>query len=239
MIIAVTFTGTLQAQRHGRDNRYYSSRHYPTGGQRFYSLPGAFLQLSFGGNPYYYSSGLFYRPYSGYYQVSAPPFGIHINILPRGYMPLRWGSNAYYYFNGIFYQRNNSYNDYEVVQAPVGAEIPSIPRDARTMVIDGEKYFELNDSYFKEFIKPNGEIWYKVSGKHGVLNTEKENNSATYTQPPVTNNSNPAIGEVMDKLPNDCKVIVINSKKYYVSADNIYYEELIDGNQLRYKVAGK
>jgi len=255
-ILLAAVTNSLHAQR----NRHYDSwRYYPYSGQHFLSIPGPYISLQFGGNPYYYSSGLFYRPYGNYFEVAPPPFGIHINVLPRGYWPLNWGGYPYYYYNGIFYRRDN--NDYEVVQAPVGASVPALPRDARPVVIDGEKFYEYNGSYFKDYIKPNGELWYTVEGKHGVLNTDR-NNTASNNNDPLpqqqpqpqsrqslttpqtqtqaqTNNSKPAIGDVFDTLPNDYKTVVINSKKYFVTADNVYYEEVIDGKQVRYKVAGK
>jgi hypothetical protein len=65
-------------------------------------------------------------------------------------------------------------------------------------VINGGKYYEYNGTYFKDHVKPNGELWYTVEGKHGVLNTEKndlaDNNATANRQPP-------SIGEVFDKLP--------------------------------------
>ncbi len=229
---------SAEAQR-GRDRHYYDNwRYYPSRGQVFVRMPGPYISLQFGGNPYYYSGGLFYRPYGSYFSVVIPPVGIHISTLPIGYWPLRWGGYPYYYYNGIFYRQGN--NDYEVVQAPVGAEVPALPRDARAVVIDGQKFYEYNGTYFKESIRANGEIWYKVEGKHGVLNTD---NNTPMEQSPVANNASanhqPAIGDITDQLPANSKAVVINGKKFYVTPDNIYYEELIEGNTLRYKVAGK
>ncbi len=242
-VLLVTFAISSQAQR-DRDRRSYDSwRYYPSRGQVFFHIPGPFVSLQFGGNPYYYSGGLFYRPYGSYYSVAPPPFGIHINLLPRGYWPLTWGGYPYYYYNGIFYRQAE--RDYEVVQAPVGATVPAIPRDAGAVVIDGEKFYEYNGTYFKELIKPNGEIWYTVEGKHGVLNTDRNNSVAPAPQPAPAPaaaepaNNKPGIGDVIDKLPNDYKTVVINSKKYFVTPDNVYYEEFVDGKQVRYKVAGK
>ncbi len=233
ILLAVTVMAS-QAQR-GRHYGYGSS--YPIRGQRFVNIAGPYISLQFGGNPYYYSGGSFYRPYGSYFEIAAPPFGLHVNILPRGYWPLRLGGYPYFYFNGIFYRQSN--NDYEVVQAPVGADVPSIPRDSKAMVIDGEKYYEYNGTYFKDHIKPNGELWYTVEGKHGVLNTDR--NSIAENNPPMQQqqDNKPAIGEVFDKLPADYKTVVINSKKYFLSSNNVYYEEVIDGKQVRYKVAGK
>lgn len=230
LLCCVLIATQTQAQR----GRYYNyGRYYPVRGQHFVRIPGPYLSLSFGGSPYYYSSGMFYRPYGSYFSLVAPPFGIHVNILPRGYWPLRVSGYPYFYYNGIFYRQTQ--NDYEVVQAPVGADVPSLPRDAKTTVIDGQKYYEYNGSYFKDHVKSNGELWYTVMGKNGVLNTDRADN---YEQP-VPQDTRPNIGEVFDNLPGDSKTIVLNNKKYYLSPDNVYYEEVMDGRQLRYRVAGK
>ena len=236
VVLFLTAALSLQAQR---DRRHYSynTRYYPVRGQQFYRIPGSYINIHFGGNPYYYSGGLFYQPFGSYYRVIPPPFGIRISLLPRGYWSLSLGGYPYFYYNGIFYRKSN--NDYEVVKAPVGAEVPSIPRDAKTVVIDGSKYYEYNGTYYKETIKNNGEIWYTVEGKNGVLNTDKAAAAPLPTEPPVASNAAPSIGDVVDKLPDNTKTVVINSKKYFVSTDNIYYEEIIDGQQVRYKVAGK
>lgn len=237
VLVLLSLAVSLQAQRNRRYYRY-DTRYYPVRGQQFLHIPGPFINIHFGGNPYYYSGGLFYQPFGSYYRIIPPPFGIRIGILPRGYWSLTLGGYPYFYYNGIFYRKSN--NDYEVVKAPVGAEVPSIPRDAKTVVIDGSKYYEYNGTYYRETIRSNGEIWYTVEGKNGVLNTDK---TATVSQPPVAipdgSNAGPSIGDVVDKLPENTKTVVINSKKYFVSTDNIYYEEIVDGNQVRYKVAGK
>lgn len=241
--------------------------------------------------------------------------------------------NPYYYANGIFYRPSANTRDYEVVQAPVGAEVPSLPAETKTMVIDGEKFYSLNGTYFKDVVKPNGELWYKVAGKNGVLNTFKndpQNNpayqqpaypqqapqnaypqaapqqtrpynqpqqeeqpaaqqapvqqqapaiipvapstqpsstqpvngvreavrrnpqakpseeapaadtdSTQWTAPDLVLHDNPGMGWVVDRLPKDCKTVTINNKKYFLSPDNTYYEEFVDGRQVRYKVVGK
>ncbi|MCF8341666.1 MAG: DUF6515 family protein [Chitinophagaceae bacterium] len=254
-LLFILSTENAEAQRNTRGNnrlnlraynerssvrQYENWRYYPSRGQVFYHRPGNLITLQFGGNPYYYSGGLFYKPFGGNYQVIHPPLGIRVGILPTGYWSLRMGNLPYYYFNGIFYKQQNK--EYEVVKAPVGAQVPAIPRDAKVMVVDGSKYYEYNGTYFKEFINQDGQIWYTVEGKNGVLNTDNNNNPNNNIQPSTINNQpqNLAkIGDVLDQLPNDAKTIVINGKKYFVTANNVYYEEFIDGNSLKYKVVGQ
>jgi hypothetical protein len=253
-LLFILNTENAEAQRNSRGNnrlnlraynerssfkQYENWRYYPSRGQIFYHRPGNLITLQFGGNPYYYSGGLFYKPFGGNYQVIHPPLGIRVGILPSGYWSLRMGGLPYFYFNGIFYRQKNK--EYEVVKAPVGAQVPAIPRDAKVMVVDGSKYYEYNGTYFKEFINQDGQIWYNVEGKNGVLNTDN-NNPIIINQPSTTNvqqKALPKIGDILDQLPTDAKTIVINGKKYFVTPDNVYYEEFIDGNSLKYKVVGQ
>src|SRR5438067_1878387 len=42
-------------------------------GPRYYGVPRGSVSISFGGNPYFYFGGTFYRPYGGYYRSVFPP----------------------------------------------------------------------------------------------------------------------------------------------------------------------
>lgn len=49
----------------------------------------------------------------------------------------------------------------------------------------------------------------------------------------------PVIGAIVPELPKETKVIIIDGKKCFVTKDNVYYEEYVDGDVLKYKVIGK
>lgn len=221
------------------------------GGRMYRSVPRSFMRLSFGGYPYYFSDGLFYGYYGGYYGSIFPPFGISIGALPYGYWGFNFGGFPYYYHSGIYYRQKE--NEYEVVQAPVGASVPRIPKEAKVVVVNNEKYFEYNGAYYKEYVKEDGTIWYLIAGLNGVLNTSETNQqvavqnngvqNATPLAAPTSNNIVPAvqlnIGDIVDALPSDCKAVIVNNRKYFVSSNNIFFEELIENNTLKYKVVGK
>jgi hypothetical protein len=38
-------------------------------------------------------------------------------------------------------------------------------------------------------------------------------------------------------LPADCRKVTLNNKKYYVSPDNVFYEEFQDADGTSYRVA--
>ena len=220
------------------------------GGRMYRSIPRSFMRLSYGGYPYYFYDGLFYGYYGGYYGSIFPPFGISIGSLPYGYWGFNYGGFPYYYHSGIYYRQKE--NQYEVVQAPVGASVPRIPKEAKVVVVNNEKYFEYNGTYYKEYVKDDGTIWYLIAGLNGVLNTNETNQQVAVQNNGVQNAgtsvsaSNTMIpstplnmGDIVDALPSDCKAVIVNNRKYFVSTNNIFFEEFIENNTLKYKVVGK
>ncbi len=215
------------------------ARILPYGG--VYRLPSSFLRLSFGGYPYYFAEGLFYASYGDYYGLVAPPFGLTLGILPRGYWGFNFGGFPYYYYSGVFYRPTDD-KKYQVVQAPVGAEVPALPKDAKPIVINDQKLYEYLGTYYKEVMGEDGKVKYIVQGKDGVLNTDKQA-EVTVSKEGSTNAAPatiymPSVGDVVLQLPSQFKIVIINGKKLYVTPENIYYEEFIDGNILKYKVVG-
>jgi hypothetical protein len=163
-----------------------------------------------------------YRPYYAY-----PRIGFFINTLPYGYYPFYWGPDQYYYYGGTFYRPYN--NGYEIAAPPIGAAIPKLPSNAHPILIDGQQYFELNGVYYKEGVDDKGKKVYIVSGKDGVLNTGNSNQDDQRI---------PQVGDVVAQLPDGCRKVTLNAKTYYVSADDIYYEEFKDANNtISYRIA--
>lgn len=220
------FQDTAQAQRYRGYHRHYG--YGPYRGQRVVHIAGPRMIVPYGGISFHYSNGYYYRPYGGYFRVVAPPIGININILPRGYRRIYVRDVPYYYYGGTYYRPGPSRN-YEVVDAPLGASVPELPNGAKVVVINDQKYYELDGTYYKEEIKDNDEIWYTVVGKDGKINTSGE-----------FVDEGPVVGEIVDELPADCRTVTVNGNKYYVSPDDVYYEEVAGpNNTVRYKIAGK
>ncbi len=231
VIAGMVCAGSVQAQgRHGHGGnwfghgggRYYG---YPAYGSHFGYLPRASISLSFGGYPYYYGAGAFYRPYGSYYRLVPPPFGIHVGFLPYGYSSIYVGASLFYYYNGIFYRQYDDRN-YEVVNPPMGAQIYELPAGAKPVVINGEKFYELNGTYFREEADKNNQRVYTVVGKHGEINNSPLPQAA------------PAVGDRIAQLPEGCKTVFIAGQKYFVAPDDTYYQEINDGSKTSYQVVG-
>ena len=142
----------------------------------YYERPRTSVSIGIGnGFGYGYGNGYpsarsYYSPYSSHYISPRFALGFRFNLLPMGYMSMNWGGNPYYYYNGSFMRNYNNY--YEVVEAPIGAEVPSLPIDARPIVINDIKYYEINGNFFKKVYRENGQTWYRVVGKNGRLETD-------------------------------------------------------------------
>jgi len=170
-------------------------------------------------------TGVFGGGYHGY-----PGMGFRIAVLPYGYYPFYWGSDLYYYYGGVFYRPYDG-GGYEVTVPPVGAEVPGLPRGAGSIMINGQQFYEFNGVYYQAVVNDKGKTVYVIAGKNGVLNTDGSDGS-------VDNPPAPQVGDVINRLPDNCRKVKLNGKKYFVSPDGIYYEEFTDANNMRaYRIA--
>jgi hypothetical protein len=201
--------------------------------QRGFRSGGVHVGVGFGGGIGFHSGiGLGFRTgvYSGGY-YGYPGVGFRIGYLPRGYYPFYWGSDLYYYYGGVFYRPYDG-GGYEVTVPPVGAEVPALPKAASSIVINGQQYYEFNGVYYQAIVNDKGKTVYVIAGKDGVLNTD--DSSGNVDNPPPA----PQVGDVVNQLPDDCRKVKLNGKKYFVSPDGVYYEEFTDANNMQaYRIA--
>jgi len=176
-----------------------------------------------------YARGGFYRPGFGYYGY--PYLGFYLGALPFGYYPFYWGDDLYYYSGGVFYTPYDG-GGYQVTVPPVGAAIPTLPQGAKSIMIDGQQFYEMNGVYYKAVVNDQQKTVYVVAGRDGVLNTD---GSAADQGPDV---AAPQVGDIVNELPDGCHKVSLNGKKYYVSPNDIYYQAYTDqdGN-VGYRIA--
>jgi len=170
--------------------------------------------------------GWFY--YGGFFgSLYYPWIGFGYWYLPYGCYPFYWDNAQYYYGDGFYYQDNGG--QYTIVEPPMGAQVKSLPNDAKPIMINGEQYYEEKGVYYLPVKKDDGTIVYQVTGKDGVLNTDT--NGVTSVTPKV--------GDIVSQLPADCRKVNLNGNTYYVSEDGIYYQPTTDSNGNKaYKIVG-
>ena len=70
-------------------------------------------------------------------------------------------SIIYFYYYGTFYAKGSGSDEYEVIQAPVGAQVDALPEGYEMEEVDGVVYYTLDDvKYMEKDI--NGEPVYEV-----------------------------------------------------------------------------
>ncbi|MGV3624650.1 MAG: DUF6515 family protein [Archangium sp.] len=69
-----------------------------------------------------------------------------VPALPLGFVALSVGAASYYYADGAFY--SPAPGGYQVVSAPLGASVVTLPYGAQQQVIDGETYAFANGTWF-------------------------------------------------------------------------------------------
>jgi len=184
-------------QSYNNGSRGYSNQAY-RGQQRGYGnvARGGFYS---NGHGYTGRAGVYYHGgyrstyrnfYGGYYnRFYAPHIGFRLNVLPYGYYPFYWGDDQFYYNNGLFYQQYDN-TQYEVVAPPMGAIVPNVPEDAKSITIDGIQYYELNGIYYQPVTTSDGTTGYKIVGKDGELNTDQGNGTDDAYPQNDNNNTN-------------------------------------------------
>lgn len=84
-------------------------------------LPSRYHTIIFGGLPYYFGDGYWYRPWGSSFVVVAPPVGIVVPLLPDGYVTLNLGDSVYYRYDDVYYMRRD--DGYIVVDPPAQGEV--------------------------------------------------------------------------------------------------------------------
>jgi hypothetical protein len=101
-----------------RDSRYHHDHYYPPLGHQFGMLPPRAHLIVHGGQQYYFSGGIWYRPVRNGYVVDRPPIGVVVPFLPPFYTRIWVGPRVYYYANDVYYAPGPQ--GYIVVPPPSG-----------------------------------------------------------------------------------------------------------------------
>jgi hypothetical protein len=178
---------------------------------------------------YWGTHGYYHFNHGNYQTYYYNHIGFRCRRLAYGFYPFYWADLQYFYCDGLFYNYDN--DEYTVVEPPVGAEVATICEDAQSIVINGQQYYECTGVYYQKVTKDDGSVVYVVAGKDGVLNTDQQIQD---DQP-----QGPQLGDIVTKLPSDCRKIKVNNEVLYVSPDGVYYQEIIDSNGNKtYKIVG-
>ncbi|MDQ5986300.1 MAG: hypothetical protein CSYNP_02021 [Syntrophus sp. SKADARSKE-3] len=103
------------------DSRYHHNHYYPARGVYINVLPSNHRVVVYGRDRYYFSGGVWYRPYGSRFVIVAPPVGVVVPILPTYYTMVRFNGVPYYYANDVYYLQTP--DGYAVVTPPPGEAV--------------------------------------------------------------------------------------------------------------------
>ena len=154
-------------------NRRYAGRTVmrPYAPRTMYNLPMVHQQYYHQGINYFFSDGLYFMSYNGYFVVCRPPIGMIVPAVMLGnalnrpviFFPgIPHGLADYYYSEGTFYVPYSS-NQFMVVAPPMGALVESIPSDSEGFIWNSQTYYKVDDTYYTP-ASYNGVWMYLVKG---------------------------------------------------------------------------
>lgn len=113
---------------------------YPPHGHVVGTLPAKYYLLHHHGVPFYYSAGVWYRPWGPRFVAVAPPFGLVVRVLPPVYTTVWIHSVPYYYANNVYYVPTPQ--GYVVTPPPTGDVITEEPATNAGAESSGESVTE-------------------------------------------------------------------------------------------------
>lgn len=102
------------------DNRHNHNHYYPPRGYAVTALPRGYVTVNYRGGPFYYASGVWYRPGGGRFVVVRPAVGLFVPFLPSFYTTVWFGGLPYYYADDVYYAYRPDRRGYVVVDPPGG-----------------------------------------------------------------------------------------------------------------------
>jgi hypothetical protein len=91
-------------------------------------LRGGYATYRYGGRPWFFSGGYWYRPWGVGYRAFYPPIGFRLSLLPAGYVSFWFGGIPYYSYEGVYYIDAPS-GGYQVAEPPPGRESATLPAE--------------------------------------------------------------------------------------------------------------
>jgi uncharacterized protein DUF6515 len=183
------------------------------------------------------------------YVLTSPPVGYEVEQLPQVEAVTVNGTRFYYDgTNAAFYQ--DAGEKFVVAAAPTGAEVTSIPKDARVDDQEGSDLVIFDNTYFTRTTNSAGKTVYQVEPQppaeelqeipqgsvsfvaddetyyyvnYNLYVQYSENGKTGYV------NGEPELGAQVDKLPEGVTAIEENGKTYQ-QFDMVFFEEVQDGS---------
>ena len=122
-------------------------------------IPNSSQKITHKKSNYSLYKGKYYKTVEGRHILIAPPKGLRISRLPVGFIKINVGNMYYYHCEGVYYREVPDYNQFEVVEAPIGSLIYSLPQDAEVVIYNDKVYYEYHTVLYKKVETQQGEAF--------------------------------------------------------------------------------
>lgn len=194
---------------HWKNNPHYY-------GYRIHTLPPKAIIRTVGGIKYYVYNDIWYRPYNGYYVVSRPPVGI--SLAASIVSGIAWTAIQLSYYNTI-----NENNEYIAQQNAVIAQNNATIAAQNKEIALSQSKAQAAYGLAKELglVQSYGSASASYFYQDGVFYSQGPDGEYYVIVPPA--------GAMVDRLPEDFDVVILNGNKYYKVDETVYQMVVQDG----------
>ena len=214
---------------YGHASRYYArGPHYF--GYRVRALPPGYIRHRSYGWDYYMYNGIYYRFWDGFYHICRPPFGIISAAIDAALMSLV----RFSYYNTYYRTYDRIYENYATIDA-----------QNRTIAANNAVIAAQNSAIANAV--PTANEAASLAASLGLIQSYAGANTRYYYQDGVfyiINSSGqyvtivPPAGALVETLPDDYQVIVLNGDTYFQVDNTVYRTVVVDGAPL-FEVLGQ
>lgn len=127
----------------------------PPTGAVVYSVPASTTVVYMGSTPYYYYGGTYYVTTTTHAEAPPPPSTTQASTTTAA------SSGGEQSLEDVPMIEGEENENFEVVDAPIGATVPYLSDEAKETTVGGKKYYVYDDTYYRPFAS-DGETIYMV-----------------------------------------------------------------------------
>lgn len=205
-----------------RPGSYYNHDVDHMFGYRVKSLPRHARHVRYWGVDYYYHNNVYYRYYNSHYVVCRPPVGIVIDLAPSR---LSFATVRFAYYTNVYRPFSIVDDNYRTIM-----EQNRIIAENNALIARQYSGLALNSS--------RALTSYQIANALGLVQSYAGINTDYYYEDGVFYTVNrrgryevivPPAGALVNELPDDYDIIVLNGVEYYKVDDTVYRLVLVDG----------
>lgn len=191
-------------------------------GYRIHTLPPSYKRYTYWGVDYYLYKNVYYRRYGNSYVVCRPPVGIVIDL---GRHDIHFSRVHFAYYFDVYRPFDVVDRNYRIIleqNREIARNNAVLARQNQALALNTSRALSSYDiaralGLIQSFAGIDKDYFYQ----DGVFYTVKRNGRFEVIVPPA--------GALVDELPDDYDIIVLNGVEYYKVDDTVYRLVLIDG----------